>query len=109
MPQSARATLTIRIDPHLHKSLAAVAEAEGASMNSIAEEAVSHEVMRRSAMIADTYERLAKAMRTRLNPRLAELVEEIANDEATSPEPIQAQRVVAATFDALKDHARRVE
>jgi predicted transcriptional regulator len=107
----ARAILTIRIDPLLHRSLAAVADAEGASMNSIAEEAVVREVSRRSAGLAETYERLAAEMRQRSRPRLAELIDEIANDEAASPEPLAAHRVKpvgAATFEALKDHARRV-
>jgi predicted transcriptional regulator len=106
----ARATLTIRIDSRLHRSLAAVADAEGASMNSIAEEAVALEVSRRAANLADTYERLAEAMRDRTRPRLAELIDEIADDEA-SPEPFVARRVSAlpdATFEAVTSHARRV-
>jgi predicted transcriptional regulator len=109
--EPARSTLTIRIDPRLHRSLAAVAAAEGASMNSIAEDAVSHEVARRSAALADTYERMAIAMRERALPRLADLIDEIADDEASSPEPLQTRRVNAvgaATFEALKGHARRV-
>lgn len=107
----ARATLTIRIDPRLHRSLAAVADAEGASMNSIAEEAVAHEVSRRAANLAETYERLASAMRDRSRPRLAELIDEIADSEVTAPEPLSARRVSAlpaATFEALAGYARRV-
>jgi predicted transcriptional regulator len=107
----ARATLTIRIDPRLHRSLAAIAEAEGTSMNSIAEEAVAQEVAHRAAGLADTYERLAKGMRERARPRLATMIDEIADDEATSPEPLPTRRtnaVGAATFEALKGYARRV-
>jgi predicted transcriptional regulator len=106
----ARATLTIRIDPRLHRSLAAVADAEGTSMNSIAEEAVAHEVSRRAANLADIYDRLASSMRDRARPRLADLIDEIAEDEA-SPEPLAARRVnvlPVATFEALAGHARRV-
>lgn len=84
-----RATLTIRIDSRLHRSLAAVADAERASMNSIAEEALAHEVSRRAANLADTYERLASAMRDRSRPRLTELIDEIAEAEAM-PEPLSA-------------------
>ncbi len=106
-----RATLTIRIDPHLHRSLAAVADAEGASMNSIAEAAVGHEVTRRSAGLADTYERLAAAMRDQARSRLADLINEIAENEAALPEPLTTRRasaVGAVTFEALQGHARRV-
>lgn len=105
-----RATLTIRIDSRLHQSLAAVADAEHVSMNSIAEEALAHEVSRRAANLADTYERLASAMRERSRPRLTELIDEIAEAEAM-PEPLSARRVAAvapATFEALTAHARRV-
>ena len=106
-----RSTLTLRIDPRLHRSLAAVADAEGESMNSIAEGAVSQEVARRAATLATTYERLALAMRARTHPRLADLVDEIATDEATSAEPLQVRRVNtigAATFEALEGHAHSV-
>jgi hypothetical protein len=80
-------------------------------MNSIAEQAINQEVARRSAALADTYQRLAVAMRERARPRLAYLIDEIAEDEAFSPEPFQTRRVSAigaATFEALKGHARRV-
>lgn len=80
-------------------------------MNSIAEEAVGREVARRSAALAETYERLAVAMRDRARPRLADLIDEIADNEAASPEPVATLRVSAvgaATFEALQGHARRV-
>ena len=109
--ETPRATLTIRIDAQLHRSLAAVATAEGASMNTIAEQALVHEVSRRAASLADSYERAAAAMRERARPRLAELIDEIAEDEAMAPEPVTGRRVVGvpnATFEAVGAHARRV-
>lgn len=80
-------------------------------MNSIAEEAVAHEVARRADALADTYERLAQALRDQARPRLSDLIDQISEDEGHAPEPLQARRGnvgSSATFQAVKDHARRV-
>ena len=108
---AARATLTIRIDPWLHRSLAAVANAGGESMNAVAETALSREVVRRAADLADTYERAAAAMRANARLRLADLVDEIAADEATTPEAVPTERATLppdVTFEAVTARARRV-
>ena len=108
---ASRATLTIRIDPSLHRSLAAVADAGGESMNAVAETALSREVVRRAADLADTYERAAAAMRANAQLRLADLVDEIAADEATIPESVPTERTSLppdATFEAVTARARRV-
>lgn len=109
--QPSRATLTIRIAPALHRSLAAVADAEGVSMNAVAEAALNREVVERAADIAETYERAAEAMRSVARPRLDDLIDEIAADEASASEPIPARRVPAApapTFESISARARRV-
>lgn len=109
--QPPRATLTIRIEPSLHRSLAAVADAEGLSMNAVAEAALSREVIERSAELAETYERAAEAMRAVSSPRLVDLIDEIATDEASTPEPVPSRRVDAVpapTFEAISARARRV-
>lgn len=106
-----RATLTIRISPALHRSLAAVADAEGESMNAVAEAALSHEVARRAATLAESYERATEAMRDRARLRLAEAIDEIAADESTTSEPVPTRHhsaVPATTFEAISARARRV-
>lgn len=105
-----RATLTIRIDPALHRSLAAVAEAAGRSMNAIAEAALTRDVVHRAAELAETYERAAAAMRVHAQPRLADLIDEIAAEEAENPEPVPTRWDPApqATFQAVSARARSV-
>jgi predicted transcriptional regulator len=106
-----RATLTIRIEPDLHRSLAAIADAGGVSMNAVAEAALNREVVLRAAELAETYERAADAMRGHSRRRLADLVDEIATDEAATPEPLATTRapaVGAATFEAIAVRAHRV-
>ena len=80
-------------------------------MNAIAEQALLHEVSRRAAMLANSYERAAAAMRDGIRPRLAELIDEIADNEATAAEPVAGRRIAAvsnATFEDVGAHARRV-
>ncbi len=109
--QQARATLTLRIDRALHQSLAAVADAEGVSMNAVAEEALTREVSSRAATLARIYEQAAVAMRAHARPRLADVIDELAVDEATTPEPVPAHHAATtteATFTAITTAARRV-
>jgi hypothetical protein len=109
--QVSRATLTIRIDPALHRSLAAVADAEGLSMNALAEVALTREVTQRAAELADAYERAAQALREHAAPRLGDLVGEIAAGEAAGAEPVPTKHepdLPAATFQAISNRAHRM-
>jgi len=109
--QPPRMTLTIRVDPALHQSLAAVADAEGLSMNAVAEAALSREISLRAAELSDAYQSAAEAMRAHAAPRLADAIDAIAANEATTPEPVPTLHVPpapAATFEAITARARRV-
>ena len=80
-------------------------------MNTVAEAALRREVVERAAEFADSYQRAAEAMRSVARPRLADLVDEIATHEASTPEPVETRRidrVSAPTFEAIRAHARRV-
>jgi predicted transcriptional regulator len=108
--EPAKATLTIRVDPSLHRSLAAVAEAEGSSMNAVAEAALNREVAERGAELAETYEHAAEVMRGDVHC-LADVIDEIAADETAMGEPVPTRHTVAplaAAFGAISARARRV-
>ena len=95
-------TLTIRVDPALHQSLAAVADAEGLSMNAVAEAALSREVSLRAAELSDAYQSAADVMRTHAARRLTDVIDEIAANEATTPEPVPTRRIPSAPAATLK-------
>jgi predicted transcriptional regulator len=109
--QPPRTTLTIRIDPALHQSLAAVADAEGLSMNAVAEAALRREISLRASELSDAYQSAAEAMRAHAAPRLVDVIDAIAANEATAPEPVPTRHIPpapAATFEAIIARARRV-